>query len=157
MFTFGAGGAGQLGHNSTRNEFRPRMVAELWGARVSLVACGRWESTLIKCLPRSDSQMNHWRTVGREITKMLKSLYSSRSVLSVSCPSFTHSPPSCHNSCGSKTLRQSQAWGKGWKKHQEPLAFGISRNKGCTGFQRTEDYRKAEWEKSPFTSTDMGP
>ncbi|NXY71623.1 HERC5 ligase, partial [Glareola pratincola] len=41
--TFGAGGAGQLGHNSTRNELTPRLVAELWGARVSQVACGRWE------------------------------------------------------------------------------------------------------------------
>ncbi|NWX73408.1 HERC5 ligase, partial [Alca torda] len=39
--TFGAGGAGQLGHNSTRNELTPRLVAELWGARVSQVACGR--------------------------------------------------------------------------------------------------------------------
>ncbi|NWT36941.1 HERC5 ligase, partial [Chroicocephalus maculipennis] len=43
--TFGAGGAGQLGHNSTRNELTPRLVAELWGARVSQVACGRWEIT----------------------------------------------------------------------------------------------------------------
>lgn len=50
VYTFGAGGAGQLGHNSTRNELTPRVVAELWGARVSQVACGRWESTLIKCL-----------------------------------------------------------------------------------------------------------
>ncbi|NXV79590.1 HERC5 ligase, partial [Atlantisia rogersi] len=39
--TFGAGGAGQLGHNSTQRELRPRVVAELWGARVSQVACGR--------------------------------------------------------------------------------------------------------------------
>ncbi|KAM6313327.1 putative E3 ubiquitin-protein ligase HERC4 [Aegotheles albertisi] len=39
--TFGAGGAGQLGHNSTQNELVPRVVAELWGARVSQVACGR--------------------------------------------------------------------------------------------------------------------
>ncbi|XP_032542836.1 probable E3 ubiquitin-protein ligase HERC4 isoform X2 [Chiroxiphia lanceolata] len=44
--TFGAGGAGQLGHNSTRNELMPRMVAELWGARVSQVACGR-QHTLV--------------------------------------------------------------------------------------------------------------
>ncbi|NXP29456.1 HERC5 ligase, partial [Scytalopus superciliaris] len=44
--TFGAGGAGQLGHNSTRNELMPRVVAELWGARVSQVACGR-EHTLV--------------------------------------------------------------------------------------------------------------
>ncbi|NXE74547.1 HERC5 ligase, partial [Cochlearius cochlearius] len=43
--TFGAGGAGQLGHNSTRNELVPRLVAELWGARVSQIACGRWGST----------------------------------------------------------------------------------------------------------------
>ncbi|NXI40743.1 HERC5 ligase, partial [Galbula dea] len=39
--TFGAGGAGQLGHNSTQNELLPRVVAELWGARVTQVACGR--------------------------------------------------------------------------------------------------------------------
>ncbi|XP_053920301.1 probable E3 ubiquitin-protein ligase HERC4 isoform X3 [Cuculus canorus] len=44
--TFGAGGAGQLGHNSTRNELLPRVVAELWGARVSQVACGR-QHTLV--------------------------------------------------------------------------------------------------------------
>ncbi|XP_072717422.1 probable E3 ubiquitin-protein ligase HERC3 isoform X1 [Ciconia boyciana] len=44
--TFGAGGAGQLGHNSTRNELMPRLVAELWGARVSQVACGR-QHTLV--------------------------------------------------------------------------------------------------------------
>ncbi|XP_010184024.1 PREDICTED: probable E3 ubiquitin-protein ligase HERC3, partial [Mesitornis unicolor] len=44
--TFGAGGAGQLGHNSTRNEIVPRVVAELWGARVSQVACGR-QHTLV--------------------------------------------------------------------------------------------------------------
>ncbi|NXP49386.1 HERC5 ligase, partial [Heliornis fulica] len=44
--TFGAGGAGQLGHNSTRDELRPRLVAELWGARVSQVACGR-QHTLV--------------------------------------------------------------------------------------------------------------
>ncbi|NXK72929.1 HERC5 ligase, partial [Amazona guildingii] len=44
--TFGAGEAGQLGHNSTRNELTPRVVAELWGARVSQVACGR-QHTLV--------------------------------------------------------------------------------------------------------------
>uniref|UniRef100_A0A8C3M0K3 HECT domain-containing protein n=1 Tax=Chrysolophus pictus TaxID=9089 RepID=A0A8C3M0K3_CHRPC len=46
LYTFGAGGAGQLGHNSTRNELTPRVVAELWGARVSQVACGR-QHTLV--------------------------------------------------------------------------------------------------------------
>ncbi|NXC67493.1 HERC5 ligase, partial [Anhinga anhinga] len=44
--TFGAGGDGQLGHNSTRNELVPRLVAELWGAKVSQVACGR-QHTLV--------------------------------------------------------------------------------------------------------------
>ncbi|NXI50076.1 HERC5 ligase, partial [Chloroceryle aenea] len=48
--TFGAGGAGQLGHNSTRNELKPRVVAELWGARVSQVACGR-QHTLVYVPP----------------------------------------------------------------------------------------------------------
>ncbi|XP_041344149.1 E3 ISG15--protein ligase HERC5-like isoform X2 [Pyrgilauda ruficollis] len=44
--TFGAGGSGQLGHNSTQNELLPRVVAELWGARVSCIACGR-QHTLV--------------------------------------------------------------------------------------------------------------
>ncbi|XP_039919743.1 probable E3 ubiquitin-protein ligase HERC3 [Hirundo rustica] len=44
--TFGAGGSGQLGHNSTRDELLPRVVAELWGARVSHIACGR-QHTLV--------------------------------------------------------------------------------------------------------------
>ncbi|XP_066487811.1 E3 ISG15--protein ligase HERC5-like isoform X2 [Tiliqua scincoides] len=42
--TFGAGSYGQLGHNSTRNELFPRLVAELFGAVVSQVACGRWHT-----------------------------------------------------------------------------------------------------------------
>ncbi|NXQ42417.1 HERC5 ligase, partial [Catharus fuscescens] len=49
--TFGAGESGQLGHNSTRNELLPRVVAELWGARVTHIACGRWEVLMI-CLLR---------------------------------------------------------------------------------------------------------
>ncbi|NXR24752.1 HERC5 ligase, partial [Cinclus mexicanus] len=51
--TFGAGGSGQLGHNSTRNELLPRVVAELWGARVSNIACGRWEVPMIGLLRQS--------------------------------------------------------------------------------------------------------
>ncbi|XP_050801438.1 E3 ISG15--protein ligase HERC5-like [Gopherus flavomarginatus] len=42
--TFGAGDYGQLGHNSTQNELTPRIVAELFGARVSQIACGRWHT-----------------------------------------------------------------------------------------------------------------
>ncbi|XP_013867633.1 probable E3 ubiquitin-protein ligase HERC3 [Austrofundulus limnaeus] len=41
VFTFGSGRHGQLGHNSFRDELRPRLVAELWGAKVAKVACGR--------------------------------------------------------------------------------------------------------------------
>ncbi|XP_018611660.2 probable E3 ubiquitin-protein ligase HERC4 isoform X2 [Scleropages formosus] len=41
VFTFGAGQYGQLGHNSVRDELWPRLVAELWGAEVSQIACGR--------------------------------------------------------------------------------------------------------------------
>ncbi|NWY57038.1 HERC5 ligase, partial [Chionis minor] len=52
--TFGAGGAGQLGHNSTQNELTPRVVAELWGARVSQVACGRWEKHTLVYVPSLD-------------------------------------------------------------------------------------------------------
>ncbi|XP_047451530.1 probable E3 ubiquitin-protein ligase HERC3 [Mugil cephalus] len=40
VFTFGYGQHGQLGHNSLQNELRPRVVAELWGAKVIQVACG---------------------------------------------------------------------------------------------------------------------
>uniref|UniRef100_A0A4W5NG08 HECT domain-containing protein n=1 Tax=Hucho hucho TaxID=62062 RepID=A0A4W5NG08_9TELE len=41
VFTFGSGRYGQLGHNSLRDELRPRLVAELWGAKVTQIACGR--------------------------------------------------------------------------------------------------------------------
>ncbi|XP_044049751.1 probable E3 ubiquitin-protein ligase HERC4 [Siniperca chuatsi] len=41
VFTFGSGQYGQLGHNSFSDELRPRLVAELWGAKVTKVACGR--------------------------------------------------------------------------------------------------------------------
>ncbi|KFO20813.1 Putative E3 ubiquitin-protein ligase HERC6, partial [Fukomys damarensis] len=44
MFTFGAGKYGQLGHNSTENELRPRLVTELSGNRVTQIACGRWHT-----------------------------------------------------------------------------------------------------------------
>ncbi|NWZ96306.1 HERC5 ligase, partial [Nesospiza acunhae] len=49
--TFGAGESGQLGHNSTQNELLPRVVAELWGARVSHIDCGRWDVPMT-CLLR---------------------------------------------------------------------------------------------------------
>ncbi|XP_059521644.1 E3 ISG15--protein ligase HERC5-like isoform X2 [Myotis daubentonii] len=41
LFTFGAGKHGQLGHNSTQNELKPCLVAELLGNRVTQIACGR--------------------------------------------------------------------------------------------------------------------
>ncbi|XP_059190794.1 probable E3 ubiquitin-protein ligase HERC3 [Centropristis striata] len=41
VFTFGSGQYGQLGHNSFSNEPRPRLVAELWGSKVTKFACGR--------------------------------------------------------------------------------------------------------------------
>nr|XP_002745648.3 E3 ISG15--protein ligase HERC5 [Callithrix jacchus] len=44
LFTFGAGKHGQLGHNSTQNELRPCLVAELAGNRVTQIACGRWHT-----------------------------------------------------------------------------------------------------------------
>ncbi|XP_072553900.1 probable E3 ubiquitin-protein ligase HERC4 isoform X2 [Paramormyrops kingsleyae] len=44
VFTFGSGDFGQLGHNSDRDELRPRLVAELWGAPVTQIACGRYHT-----------------------------------------------------------------------------------------------------------------
>ncbi|XP_024118863.1 probable E3 ubiquitin-protein ligase HERC4, partial [Oryzias melastigma] len=41
VFTFGAGGYGQLGHNSTNHEVNPRKVFELMGNKVTQIACGR--------------------------------------------------------------------------------------------------------------------
>ncbi|XP_068089297.1 probable E3 ubiquitin-protein ligase HERC3 [Hyperolius riggenbachi] len=41
LFTFGAGGCGQLGHDSLHNEINPRRVLELMGSEVSQIACGR--------------------------------------------------------------------------------------------------------------------
>ncbi|XP_051560298.1 probable E3 ubiquitin-protein ligase HERC4 [Myxocyprinus asiaticus] len=41
VFTFGSGCFGQLGHNSFTDEHHPRVVAELWGSKVSWITCGR--------------------------------------------------------------------------------------------------------------------
>ncbi|XP_043912312.1 probable E3 ubiquitin-protein ligase HERC4 isoform X2 [Protopterus annectens] len=41
VFTFGAGGYGQLGHNSNNHEINPRKVFELMGSVVTQIACGR--------------------------------------------------------------------------------------------------------------------
>uniref|UniRef100_A0A8D0AQF6 HECT and RLD domain containing E3 ubiquitin protein ligase 4 n=1 Tax=Sander lucioperca TaxID=283035 RepID=A0A8D0AQF6_SANLU len=41
VFTFGAGGYGQLGHNSANHEINPRKVFELMGNVVTQIACGR--------------------------------------------------------------------------------------------------------------------
>uniref|UniRef100_A0A672GQ88 HECT domain-containing protein n=1 Tax=Salarias fasciatus TaxID=181472 RepID=A0A672GQ88_SALFA len=42
VFTFGAGGYGQLGHNCTNHEINPRKVFELMGNVVTQIACGRY-------------------------------------------------------------------------------------------------------------------
>ncbi|XP_014911336.1 probable E3 ubiquitin-protein ligase HERC4 [Poecilia latipinna] len=47
VFTFGSGQHGQLGHNSFRNDLRPRLVAELWGAKVTKTACGRYHTLVL--------------------------------------------------------------------------------------------------------------
>ncbi|KAM6220950.1 E3 ISG15--protein ligase HERC5 [Rhynchocyon petersi] len=44
VFTFGAGKYGQLGHDSTQNELRPRLVTALFGNRVTQIACGRYHT-----------------------------------------------------------------------------------------------------------------
>lgn len=41
VFSFGSGGYGQLGHNSTQAETMPRKVFEFMGSTVSQIACGR--------------------------------------------------------------------------------------------------------------------
>ncbi|XP_034735089.1 probable E3 ubiquitin-protein ligase HERC4 [Etheostoma cragini] len=47
VFTFGSGHYGQLGHNSFRDELRPRLVAELWGAKAIKIACGRHHTLVL--------------------------------------------------------------------------------------------------------------
>ncbi|KAI9538030.1 hypothetical protein NQZ68_019371 [Dissostichus eleginoides] len=47
VFTFGSGEHGQLGHNSFRDELRPRLVAELWGPKVTKIACGRHHTLVL--------------------------------------------------------------------------------------------------------------
>ncbi|XP_051238205.1 probable E3 ubiquitin-protein ligase HERC4 [Dicentrarchus labrax] len=47
VFTFGSGKCGQLGHNSSRDELRPRLVAELWGAKIIKIACGRHHTLVL--------------------------------------------------------------------------------------------------------------
>ncbi|XP_054475896.1 probable E3 ubiquitin-protein ligase HERC4 isoform X2 [Anoplopoma fimbria] len=47
VFTFGSGQYGQLGHNSFSDELRPRLVAELLGAKVTKIACGRHHTLVL--------------------------------------------------------------------------------------------------------------
>ncbi|XP_066535877.1 E3 ISG15--protein ligase HERC5-like [Hoplias malabaricus] len=47
VFTFGSGRYGQLGHNSFRDELRPRVVGELWGSKVSQISCGRHHTLVL--------------------------------------------------------------------------------------------------------------
>ncbi|XP_078024314.1 putative E3 ubiquitin-protein ligase HERC3 isoform X1 [Epinephelus lanceolatus] len=47
VFTFGSSQYGQLGHNSFNDELRPRLVAELWGAKVTRIACGRHHTLVL--------------------------------------------------------------------------------------------------------------
>ncbi|KAI4884475.1 hypothetical protein NFI96_014103 [Prochilodus magdalenae] len=47
VFTFGSGRYGQLGHNSFRDEHRPRVVGELWGLKVSQITCGRYHTLVL--------------------------------------------------------------------------------------------------------------
>ncbi|XP_038648917.1 probable E3 ubiquitin-protein ligase HERC3 [Scyliorhinus canicula] len=44
VLTFGAGSYGQLGHNSTKDEIKPRLVGYLFGKRVSQIACGSYHT-----------------------------------------------------------------------------------------------------------------
>ncbi|XP_078259608.1 putative E3 ubiquitin-protein ligase HERC3 isoform X3 [Rhinoraja longicauda] len=44
VLTFGAGAHGQLGHNSTRDEIKPRLVGGLFGKKVSQIACGSYHT-----------------------------------------------------------------------------------------------------------------
>ncbi|XP_041043914.1 uncharacterized protein LOC121277979 [Carcharodon carcharias] len=44
VFTFGAGSFGQLGHNSTEDEIKPRLVGYLFGNKVSQIACGSYHT-----------------------------------------------------------------------------------------------------------------
>ena len=48
VFSFGAGGCGQLGHNSTQNEILPKRVMELMGSVISQITCGRLVSSQIR-------------------------------------------------------------------------------------------------------------
>ncbi|GAB1598948.1 probable E3 ubiquitin-protein ligase HERC4 isoform X1 [Argonauta hians] len=41
VYTFGAGGYGQLGHGTTHNAIMPKMVIELMGTIITQIACGR--------------------------------------------------------------------------------------------------------------------
>ncbi|XP_018517718.1 probable E3 ubiquitin-protein ligase HERC3 [Lates calcarifer] len=47
VFTFGSGQYGQLGHNSFTDELCPRLVAELLGAKVTKIACGRHHTLVL--------------------------------------------------------------------------------------------------------------
>ncbi|KAL2098052.1 hypothetical protein ACEWY4_007259 [Coilia grayii] len=59
VFTCGSGRYGQLGHNCLRDELRPRLVAELWGSKVSQVACGRHHTLVLVGLSNAILTFGH--------------------------------------------------------------------------------------------------
>lgn len=76
VFTFGSGQHGQLGHNSFRDELRPRLVAELLGAKVTDVACGMYSrptsffyysNTVITSFKRKKSNGSHCLCVSGDL------------------------------------------------------------------------------------------
>ncbi|KAI4872056.1 hypothetical protein NFI96_034268, partial [Prochilodus magdalenae] len=74
VFTFGAGGYGQLGHNTTNHEINPRKVFELMGNVVTQIACGRQHTlAFIPSSGKIDSfglggngQLGTWSTYNRK-------------------------------------------------------------------------------------------
>ncbi|XP_067840547.1 probable E3 ubiquitin-protein ligase HERC4 [Heptranchias perlo] len=47
VLTFGAGRHGQLGHHTKRDEIKPRLVGELFGSKVSQIACGSYHTLVL--------------------------------------------------------------------------------------------------------------
>uniref|UniRef100_A0A3B3Z1X6 HECT domain-containing protein n=1 Tax=Poecilia mexicana TaxID=48701 RepID=A0A3B3Z1X6_9TELE len=88
VFTFGSGQHGQLGHNSFQNELRPRLVAELWGAKVTKTACGRYHTLVLTDRMKAYSfGCNDHQQLGRD----------EESHPSVPLPQYLHPFMSTHN------------------------------------------------------------
>ncbi|XP_030586971.1 probable E3 ubiquitin-protein ligase HERC4 isoform X2 [Archocentrus centrarchus] len=157
VFTFGSGQHGQLGHNSRRNELHPRLVAELWGAKVTKIACGRNHTLVLTDSKKvysfgcgEQGQLGHGASVHPTVPlpvhlsqatsePKIKNIFAGENCSFATCSSDedAHEGPNTH--CGSVTQHglddkvdkwTSECDSKSWKKIKQEI-YGAFSSASC--------------------------